>query len=191
MTAGAETAPPFADWIPVGANQPEVPAAPVPFWRRIPIGLVVFVILFAGARLSGLVLDADRAETGEVAKPGDLTAIDLRVGDCFDLKDPQAEQIGDVAARPCAQPHEFEMFFTGSMPEGTFPGQSVFEEFMNTNCMPAFSAYVGKRYEDSELDMYWLAPSVEGWAQGDRSVQCAVFHPRIHQLTESLKGSAQ
>ena len=170
-------------------EQPQASAAPVPLWRRIPIGLIVFLVLVVGGGISSWYFGAGRTDTGEIAKPGDLTATDLRVGDCFDLKDPTAEEIEEVAARPCAQAHEFELFFTGSLPEGAYPAQPVFEAYMQDNCMPAFVAFVGKVYEDSELDVYWLSPTTEAWRQGDRSVQCAVYHPRIHELTESLKGS--
>jgi hypothetical protein len=151
--------------------------------------LVVFLVLVVGGGISTWYFGAGRADTGEIAKPGDLTATDLRVGDCFDLKDPTAEEIEEVAARPCAQAHEFELFFTGSLPESAYPAQSAFDAYMQDNCMPAFLAFVGKTYEDSELDVYWLTPTSEAWGQGDRSVQCAVYHPRIHRLTESLKGS--
>jgi Septum formation len=187
--AAGDNAPPFSDWTPVGGAQPQVPAAKIPLWRRIPIGLIVFLVIALGGGISSWFFGADRGETGEIAKPGDLTATDLRVGDCFDLKDPNAEEIDDVAARPCAQAHEFEMFFIGSMPEGPYPSQSAFDAFLDTHCVPAFRDYIGKAYEDSALDVYWLVPTTEGWGLGNRSIQCAVFHPEIHQLTESLMGS--
>ena len=57
------------------------------------------------------------------------------------------------------------------------------------NCGPAFDAYVGKVYEESELDIYWFYPLSDGWNDGDRSVRCAASHPRIQRLTESIKGS--
>jgi hypothetical protein len=167
----------------------QAPAAPVPLWRRIPLGWVLFGIIVIGGAISSWYFGAGRSDTGEIAKPGDLTATDLRVGDCFDLKVPEASEIDDVAAVPCTQAHEFEMFHTASMPEGEYPAEAAFEDFVNAKCVPAFATYVGKAYEDSELDVYWLFPTSDGWRQGDRSIQCAVFHPRVHQLTESLKGS--
>ena len=74
---------------------------------------------------------------------------------------------------------------------GEFPAETVFETYVNDNCGPAFGAYVGKPYADSELSMYWLAPTAEGWRAGDHSVQCAVYHARVHVQTKSLKGSNQ
>jgi hypothetical protein len=165
------------------------PAARVPIWRRIPIGGIIFLVLVFGGGISNLLFGAGRADNGEIAKPGDLTVGDLRVGDCFDLQDPAAEAIEKVVARPCTQEHEYEMFYTGSMAEGTYPPDSVFEVFMTDNCMPAFLAYIGKEYEASKLDVYWLSPSGEGWGKGDRSIQCAVHDSQLSRLTESLKGA--
>lgn len=177
------------DWTPYGGNQADAPAAPVPLWRRIPIGWLVVGIFVIGGAISSWYFGAARSDTGGIVKPGDLTATELRVGDCFDLKDPTAEEFEDVTARPCTQEHEFELFYAGSMPEGAYPADPVFEGFMTDNCLPAFLAYVGKEYEQSELDVSWLTPTTEAWNQGDRTTQCAVYHPRIHRLTESLKGS--
>lgn len=184
-----DTVPPAAGWILPGADQSQGPAAPIPLWRRIPIGWLVVGVLVLGGAISSWYFGAGRADTGEIAKPGDLTAVDLRVGDCFDLKDPAAAQLEDVAARPCSQEHEFELFFSASMPEGAYPAETAFDEYVQANCVPAFATYVGKAYDDSELDVYWMFPTTEAWGQGDHSIQCAVYHPLIHQLTGSLKGS--
>jgi len=175
---------------PDGEYAAAAPAA-TPFWRRIPVGWLIFAVLIAGGAITGWYFNASRSTTGEITKAGDMTAADLRVGDCFDLKDPAANEIEDVTAGPCTAAHEFEMFFVGTMPGGDFPAETVFEAYVNDNCGPAFGTYVGKPYADSELSMYWLAPTEEGWRSGDHSVQCAVYHPRVHVQTQSLKGSNQ
>ena len=77
------------------------------------------------------------------------------------------------------------------MPEGEFPAESVFEAYVTDNCYPAFASYIGRAYSDSQLSMYWLAPTDEGWRAGDRSVQCAAYHPEVKSQTQSLKGSNQ
>jgi hypothetical protein len=168
-------------------------AAPAskPLWQRIPVGWLIFAVLIAGGAITGWYFNASRSTTGEITKAGDMTAGDLRVGDCFDLKDPAANEIEDVTAGPCTSAHEFEMFFVGTMPGSEFPAETAFEAYVNDNCGPAFGAYVGKPYADSELSMYWLAPTAEGWRAGDHSVQCAVYHQRVHVQTQSLKGSNQ
>lgn len=175
------------------AGQPPVawdpPPATKPLWRRIPVGWILFGVLVFGGAIGGLIFNANRSDTGEIAKSGDLTVSDLRVGDCYDLKDPAADEVDQVTALPCSDEHEYEMFFVGEMPAGEFPGSEAFSSYVEDNCLPSFLAYIGRPYEDSELDIFWLEPSTEGWATGDRKVQCAVYHPRIHRLIGSLQGS--
>jgi hypothetical protein len=190
--ASAAADDPSADlpgWTAPGGEPADVPAAPIPIWRRIPIGGLLATIVIVGGAVSGWYFAAGRSDTGEIAKSGDLMATELRVGDCFDLKEPEADEIGDVTARPCTEEHEYELYFTGSLPEGAYPAEAVFEEFVAANCDSAFTAYVGKAYQDSDLDVYWMFPTDEGWRDGDRSIQCAVFHPRVNRLTASLRGS--
>lgn len=166
---------------------------PAPSRRRIPIGWIVVVALIGAGVVGGFIFNASRSSSGEIVKSGDLVVSDLRVGDCFDLKDPTAEVTEKVLARPCAEEHEYELFYVGSLPEGPYPSDGVasFEAFVRDNCAPAFASYVGKAYEESELEVFWFYPSTDAWSGADRSVQCAVYHPRIHRLTESLKGSSR
>ncbi len=171
------------------AVEPVPPAAPIPLWRRIPIGGLLFLVLVVGGGIVSWYFSADRADTGEITGAGDLQATDLRVGDCFDLKEPEATEIGDVTATPCTQEHEYELFYEASLPEGDYPAETVFEQYVKDNCLTTFTAYVGKAFEQSELDIYWLYPTDDAWRDGDRSVQCAVYHPRVARLTTSLKGS--
>jgi hypothetical protein len=163
----------------------------VPIWQRIPAGWLLVALVVIGGAIAGWYFDAGRSSSGAIVKSGDMTAADLRVGDCFDLKDPSADQVDDVTAGPCTVAHEFEMFFVGSLPAGPFPADSVFETYVTDNCYPAFGAYVGRSYGDSALEMYWLAPTTDAWVAGDRSVQCAVYHPVVNRQTQSLKGSNQ
>lgn len=177
-----------------GADSPSVwsaTPAPKPIWQRLPWGWVLTFVLVGGGAIGGLVFNAARADTGEISKPGDLTVGDLRVGDCYDLKDATAEQVDQVTALPCTVEHEYEMFFVGAVPVGTFPGTDGFLSFVDKNCLPAFEAFVGTAYADSQLDVFWLEPTEAAWASGDRTVQCAVYHPSKARLTGSLKGSAQ
>jgi hypothetical protein len=150
---------------------------------------VVIAVLVVVGSVAGWYFGASRSSTGEISRGGDLTANDLRVGDCYDLKDPAAEQVEDVTARPCTDEHEYEMFFVGSLPDGAYPAVDALESYVGDNCVPAFDTYVGKVYAESELDIFWFYPSSDAWSEGDRSIQCAAYHPRIHRLTESLKGS--
>jgi hypothetical protein len=176
---------------PWAVNLDAVPPASKPLLSRIPVGWLIVGLLVVGGGIAGFVFNASRSSTGEITRSGDLTANDLRVGDCFDLKEPEAEEISDVTAHPCTEAHEYEVFHVGVMAEGPYPGDEGLTTFVVENCGPAFDAYIGKAYADSQLDFSWLYPSSEGWSDGDRSVQCAAYDPRSSRLTISLKGTAQ
>ena len=176
----------------------EVPAAPpAGGWappagssrRRLPIGWIVAAVFVLALAVGGWYFSAGRSSTGEIEKAGDLAASELRVGDCFDLKDPTAEEVGDVTARPCAEGHEYEVFLTGDVAAETYPTEATFTAYVEATCLPAFESYVGTAYLDSDLDVFWIYPTEDAWNGGDHSVQCTVYHPRIHSLTGSLKGS--
>jgi len=152
---------------------------------------VIFVVILAAGAIGGAIFNASRSSTGEIGRQGDMMATDLRIGDCFDLKDPAADEITDVTALPCEAEHEYELIYTGSMPAGDYPAEDAFDAFVEDNCVPAFDAYIGRAYADSELDIGWLFPLESAWKSGDRSIQCTAYHPRIHRLTGSLKGSDQ
>jgi hypothetical protein len=179
---------PAAGWVP---PYPAAQAAPRPIWRRIPIRLAIFgAIILAGA-VGGFITNASRSSTGDITKGGDLTSNDLRVGDCWDMKDPSADKVDNVTARPCTESHEYEAFFIGSMPEGIYPTEGAFSTFVQSACIPAFGTYIGKTYDDSVLDISWLYPETKGWTLGDRTIECSAYDPRNSKLTASLKGSGQ
>lgn len=141
--------------------------------------------------ISGAIFSATRDASGEIADAGDLQVHELRVGDCFDLKDPDEELIEQVDAKPCTEVHEFEMFLVADLTAGDYPSIETMDGFVVDNCIPAFGEFVGQEYELSVLDIFWLTPSEESWSSGDRSIQCAVFHPTNAELTSSLRGSGR
>jgi len=92
---------------------------------------------------------------------------------------------------PCTSEHQYETFFTGSMPAGTFPTEAAMDDWISGNCDPAYEAYVGTAYQDSHLELYILTPSSDAWNNGDRTIQCSVYDPNQERLTQSLKGAAR
>lgn len=189
--AGASPGSPEGDDLTPSPSVWEQAPAAKSIWQRLPWGWVLTFLIVGGGAIGGLIFNAARSDTGEIAKPGDLTVGDLRVGDCYDLKDPTAEELDQVTARPCAEAHEFEMIFVGSLEAGAFPGAEGFVTYVDEHCLAAFERFVGTSYADSQLDVFWLEPTQAAWTAGDRSVQCAVYDPRNARLTGSLKGSSQ
>jgi hypothetical protein len=185
--AGSDQAPEdpgaVVGWLPPSGTPPPEATGPVPLWRRLPIGLIVFIVLIAGAAIGGWYFNAGRSSTGELTKAGDLQAVELKVGDCFDLKDPSADEVNDVTAGPCTTEHEFELFFVGTLAEGAYPADDVFDQYVVEHCNPAFATYIGTAYDDSELDIYWLVPTDDAW-------RSALFCAARHWLNPSDVGGA-
>jgi len=191
---------------------------PTGWWRldgfRI-VGLIVAALLLVGVVVGGNI-NASRSTTSkpevapaeptqvhtEVATPDEIDesedlnwdeyniddSVDLRVGDCFDLKDPSAE-IEHVKAVPCKTEHDYELFYVGAMAKGRHPTAHAFATYLMQNCNPAFGAYIGKAYKDSDLDYIWLVPTEDAWRSGDRTVQCAVNDPNNSFQKGSLRGA--
>jgi hypothetical protein len=116
---------------------------------------------------------------------------ELAVGDCFDLADSDAEEVDSATKQECTEPHQYEMFFVGDLPGGSYPSESDVELYVEANCFPAFATYIGLEYDSSELLASYFSPSEDGWNDGDHSVQCATRDPNNAELTESLKDAAR
>jgi Septum formation len=161
----------------------------MPLWRRIPLGWILFAGLIAVGAVTSWYFSASRSDSGEITGSGDLDVNDLRVGDCFDFKDPEAEEFDEVTARPCTEEHEYEMFFVGTMSAGTYPTDAGFDSYVSSACEPAFATYVGRSFESSRLELTWVAPTSDGWKSGDHAIQCLLNDPQRPRLTTSLQGS--
>ena len=177
-------------WRPSSAPTPEAPPSTGSRLLGLlrPLGIVAVIAVVA---IGAWWFSAKRDDSGAISDAGDLSSLELRVGDCFDLKDATAEYIDDVDARPCSETHEYEVFLVQDMPGGDFPSEATFDAYVADACLPAFATFVGLEYEQSELEIFYLVPSEDSWSEGDRAVMCAVYHPRIDELTGSLKGSAR
>jgi hypothetical protein len=173
-----------ADWA-TAAGVP-LPATAAPAWRRylrfwwIPVLAVVVGV--------GYLTAAKRDGAGAISDSGTLQIEEVRVGDCFDIED--AEEISEVAAGPCTDPHGYEMFHlaTWSGPDG-YPTEDAMLDFIFQACVPVFEDYVGMSYETSVIDFVPFTPTEGGWNDGDRVVQCALYDPGNEQLTTSLRNA--
>ena len=122
---------------------------------------------------------------------GSRPVTDIGVGECFDLADPNEQTIDDVTQRECTEPHAYEMYFVGDLPDGPYPSEAEQDLWIEANCLPAFNEYVGIDYNSSELDALPITPTEDGWNDGDHSVQCAIYDDANPELTESVKDAAR
>ena len=87
----------------------------------------------------------------------------------------------------CTQEHGAEVIHTFDLTMTTMPSEDTLEEVSDETCGEAFTAYVGRPFENSALDYSGRLPSPETWAAGDRRVECIAFTRDESQLTTTMK----
>jgi len=161
-------------------------------WRFNPMqfaGIGVIAVL----GIFGALTAASRDDSGAIVEEGTLHITDVRVGDCFDLNEgPDVEEVGDIRAVPCEEPHSFEAYFTTELAAGDYPTRSVLDAEAEAACLPSFEPYVGHDYETSELYVTTFEPTPEGWNLNDRSLLCVISTENAATpLTGSVRGSGR
>ncbi len=141
-------------------------------------------LLLAG--VTGCGGDAKRDDAGQVREQSDVSATKVRTGDCV-AKTAQGA-VTDVTTVPCEQPHAGEAYHAFDLPAGPFPGDEPVASAAEQGCVAAFAGFIGRRYEESELEISELTPGAKGWASGDREVLCFVRDP-AGRTTGSLAGA--
>ena len=154
---------------------------------------IALIVLFVGFIAYNSLNDADRDESGEIVSGGDMSAFSVRVGDCFN--DPPeildgGQEIMDVGAVPCVEPHDNEVYAQFDLSLGAYPGDEEISVLAYDRCMESFESFVGISYAESILDILRLTPTAESWSQqNDREVSCAVYNIELEKLTGSMRGS--
>jgi len=161
-------------------------------------GRHLLVLLCAAVLVAGCGDDADRDDKGAITTGGDQSAFDLKVGDCFNdpegVTDPEGAVVTKVAAVPCSQGHDNEVFGVVKRSEdkdAALPGQEVVTRFGTEECAKRFQAYVGKSPQQSDLALAPLSPTKESWEQQDDRTSFCVLYELGKKLTGSKKGSEE
>lgn len=131
---------------------------------------------------------ADRADD-RIVGSGDESVFDLAAGDCLDPPEAVDEQVGDLPAVPCWEPHTHEVIgtfeigtdepFTGAseLDGEVYPGAGQLGDWADRACIAAYPEYVGADYFDSDLFVTYLLPTIDSWSKQsspDRTVVCLV-----------------
>lgn len=125
----------------------------------------------------------------EITSAGTQDAFALKVGDCFD--EPDGTEFEDVAAVPCAETHEAEIYHQFDLEDGDFPGQDAIDNEAIEECGPAFEDFAQIAYDDSLLDWYPLTPTQGSWdGLDDRTVQCVIYDTE-GPVEGTLEGAAR
>ena len=164
---------------------------PIPFMHRYGLlSLGVFVVLLIAAGLSETI---ERNTAGVIVGEGDLSVFSVRVGDCYDADfadNPEATDLDAVAGIPCTDPHDNEVYAVFDIDLVSYPDEEEVSAVAFLACLERFQSFVGEEYESSVLDIQYLYPTIESFAQQDREVTCAVYHMEGDKLVGSVMGSA-
>jgi hypothetical protein len=114
---------------------------------------------------------------------GHLTEEQIRTGDCLT----GSMGLGTdntwptwVAAVPCTQPHEAEVFFAGNAwpASAPFPGHKAIVDSVDQACENAFLNYDGVTVPQSSFTYNTISPlDSPDWASGDRRLVCVAYIP--------------
>ena len=109
---------------------------------------------------------------------------EVQVQQCFDA-DLDGDSLRMARIADCAVPHTGEAY---AKVKATLTGLTAAQKVTASTqqCATAFEAFVGKPYERSELDMYYVV--LEDRAVADGNVLCMVGKPG-EQLSGSMRGS--
>jgi hypothetical protein len=133
------------------------------------------VLLGVGFTLAVL-NDADRNEAGEITGSGDVSSFALAPGDCInDLE--ESSNISSLPAVPCAQAHEGEVFAVFEITAASWPGDAVVAKQAEDGCVQRLPEYAPKAADDDKLQLFFLHPTQQSWAQGDHEVTCVAVDP--------------
>lgn len=132
-----------------------------------------------------------RDETGAIVEAGGLGAFQMQIGDCFNDPDDASELVASVAAVPCSELHDNEVFAEFDVTVTTWPGPDAIYEEAWLGCYDRFPAYVGTEWERSALDLTAFTPSKGSWAEGDREVTCFLYDGELRKLAGSMRNSGR
>lgn len=111
----------------------------------------------------------------------------LSVGDC--LADVGLDSISSVTELSCEAAHVYEIYHAYDIPGDAYPGDDAVVTSAQDNCLAEFEPFVGTTYDDSELDVSYLYPTMESWTLGDdREVLCMLVTVDGSPRTGSAEG---
>jgi len=137
-------------------------------------------LLALGVVISIIVVALQPGETRDVS--------DLAIGDCLmpkNLTEDAPEELSSLRVIDCEEPHFGQVFYTGALPAGVYPGHASIIETLDQVCgAQAYRVTLGPN--DPDGYMQYLLPTEEGWGLGNRKYTCLV----VAQGEDRFVGSA-
>jgi hypothetical protein len=123
------------------------------------------------------------------AKTTEVAVFKIKVGDCLN-GDPTAASAESMDRLDCAAPHLYEAYHVQALTGDSFPGEKSVREQGDSICTAQFAAFVGKSFDDSELTLTAMYPTVESWEQqSDRDILCLITTQDDSKRSGTAKGA--
>ncbi|MDH3679533.1 MAG: septum formation family protein [Acidimicrobiia bacterium] len=153
--------------------------------------MLLATVLAASASCSLTDDGPERDASGALIEPGEVEALDLRLGDCFNGPGAEGgETVLTVMVVPCDQLHEFEVYHAFDLADGDFPGMDVVQNLWISGCLDEFERFVGVPFDESDLDISGIFPTEETWNDlNDREVLCSVTAVSGEPRSGSARGA--
>jgi len=114
----------------------------------------------------------------EGSPDSEVSVLSLQVGSCLnDVDQPIAQEMTEIPAVDCEEPHQSEVYAEVFIDDASFPGIDTVTAFAIERCEAEFEQFVGLPYAESTLSFHYYYPTQNSWAIGDRSVFCVVYDP--------------
>jgi hypothetical protein len=154
---------------------------PAPKRKRRPILLYirlgVLVVVLIGGGISWMVTSAHKSHrdgSGTISKGGNLDAVSLRAGDCYEKPTDTAVSFASVKAIPCTQPHDAQAFYSFTFPGATSVGPT--DDQLTTTAQPLCESAAKTKVDQSKLPQdaqpSMLYADDSTWAQGYHDITC-------------------
>ncbi|MFJ9758690.1 DUF4190 domain-containing protein [Streptomyces sp. NPDC101149] len=131
------------------------------------LGLALIVLAFA----TGGVRDfREGLEKGARGTPGAGVTFSMVKGECYNAPNGSlGSDTYDWGKVPCDGVHQAEIFANFGLPEGDYPGDARVDETAGDKCYALEGSYAMDTWAvPDDVDVYYVTPSRETWASGDR-----------------------
>ena len=164
--------------------------------RSKAIGFIILAIIgFTISECSS----ADRNDSGDIVKSGDVKASDTRVGDCFNELPADGETFSSIKAVPCNEAHQWQLYYRGTSTLSSFSESEVRQQTEEickdaaSNLFNQMSAIKYDAFKNAELGFFY--PTSDSWTSSDdRKLECLVGSDVETYFTsvfdESLNGNS-
>lgn len=171
-------------WFESGAQAPGDWAPPPPARRGLGgVGKVIGLV-FIGFWVLGIIANVAEGLMGEFTGAptpaptptiGSVISYDqIELGDCLVV--PTENEFSELRRVPCDTPHGGEVFLVADHPDGAYPSDEAFGEYVATVCPPSFQSWTGSDLDRQDLlDYSWFLPTEESWADGYRTFECYLY----------------